>query len=64
MRIASLFLIACLGALAACGGKSKAAEPTTNTVDNAGGDTGGDEYAGSSGGYEDDKEPCEEAQPE
>ena len=64
MRIASLFLIACLGLAAACGGKSKTAQPTTgSSMENTGGD-GGDTYGKPKGGYEDDKEPCEEEQSE
>jgi hypothetical protein len=64
VRIASSILIACLGLVAACGGTSKAAEPKTgSSMENTGGD-GGDSYGKTTGGYEDDKEPCEEEQSE
>ena len=64
MRIASLFLIACLVSLAGCGGKSNSAKPGNgSSMENTGGD-GGDTYGKPKGGYEDDKEPCEEEQSE
>lgn len=60
MRVASLFLVTVLIACAgACGGKSKEPVQPEPEIVNTGGDEGGDTY-GSTGGYEDDKEPCEE----
>jgi len=59
MRIVSLFFVTALLA-SACGGKSKApAQPEPEMMENEGGE-GGDAYGTTGGGYEDDKEPCED----